>query len=86
MKTATQTTPLDRLKKKAEKGEGILKKGTRNGVTVSEMSALLHDISISEDPNKAIIEAMYIMYNAGGFEQWRKIFPFWRVKQEYMKP
>lgn len=65
MKTATQTTPLDRLKKKAEKGEGILKKGTRNGVTVSEMSALLYNISISEDKNKAIIEAMYTMYNAG---------------------
>lgn len=65
MKTGTET--LNRLKKKAEKGSRILenKHGSRAGVYVSEVQALLNEVFSSPDRNNSYIEALYIMYEAG---------------------
>lgn len=68
MNKETEEKALATLKSKAEKGSRILenkKKGSRAGVYVSELGALLREVSSSPDRNNAYIEALHTIYEAG---------------------
>lgn len=67
MRTETKRNPLEELKRKAEKGSCILEnqKKTPSVVYVSEMGALLNEVMSAPDRNKAFIDALCTMYEAG---------------------
>lgn len=68
---ATKRTPKTKaeaaadLKRKAKAGAALLEKGTREAVKVSEVNALLWELSQAENEQEALLNALLTMYNAG---------------------